>query len=217
MWAAFFNFILVYFVASLLLGYIPVNTGFTQPENGTDIFIRSNGVHTDFVLPMVNDHMDWRSYFDPADFGRKMQFAPYIAFGWGDRGFYLNTPEWSDLTPGTAIKAMFIHSPSAMHVTLYGQPDPGKHTRKIRVSPAQYIMIRNYILDSFITDPNGRPVRIDHPGYGTADLFYESALSFHLFRTCNVWTNNGLIRSDIRTSAWTPFDKPILYQLSRIN
>lgn len=216
MWVILVRLLLAYLMSAIFLGFIPVNTGFRQPSEGTDIFIVSNGVHTDFVLPMVNDHMDWRTIFDPEDFGSLLQAAPFIAFGWGDKGFYLNTPEWSDLTFQTAVKAVFIPSPSAMHVTLTGKPSPGDRIIKIRIKTEQYISLRNYILDSFLVGPEGKAVPVDHPGYGMNDLFYESDIAFHLFRTCNVWTNTGLRKAGIRTSAWTPFDRPILYQLSRI-
>ncbi len=202
---------------SVLLGFIPVNSGFRQVEKGITIYIVSNGVHTDFVLPMENEFMNWRSFFNPEDFTNRMEIASYIAFGWGDQGFYLNTPEWSDLRPETAFVALFMPSQSAMHVTLWSKPESDARSVKIRLSVAQYIKIIDYIRNSFKLDPESRPVRLDHPGYGKYDLFYESKLTFHLFRTCNVWTNTGLIRSGIRTSLWTPYDRPILYQLSRIH
>jgi uncharacterized protein (TIGR02117 family) len=208
--------LLVYLSASIVLGYIPVNTGFSKPEEGIDIFIVSNGVHTDFVLPMINDQMNWSNLFGQEDFGRRLHTAPWIAFGWGDRGFYLNTPEWSDLTPSTAIKALLLPSHSAMHVTLTGKPSTSDRVIQIRINEVQYSGLKNYILGSFLKDPRKKAIRIDHPGYGMNDLFFESDLSFHLLRTCNVWTSNGLNTAGIRTSVWTPFDRPILYQLGRI-
>lgn len=215
--APFIKILFIYLFVSILLGFIPVNTGFRQPGNGIEIFIVSNGVHTDFVLPIENDLINWRSFFNPLEFGQGMEIASYIAFGWGDQGFYLNTPEWSDLRPKTAFVALFLPSRSAMHVTLWNHPQTDSHTIKIRVSGKQYLKVINYITNSFLLDQEGRPVRLDHPGYGDHDLFYESNLTFHLFRTCNVWTNKGLTQSGIRTSVWTPFDRPILYQLSRIH
>lgn len=201
---------------SLTLGFIPVNTGFKEASEGMEIYIVSNGVHTDFVLPMKNDLMDWRDFFNPGDFGSNMVHAPYIAFGWGDRGFYLNTPEWSDLKLKTALVALMVPSRSAMHVTLWGEPGTGRLAKRIRVSRSQYTRIVEYIEQSFLKGPEDEPIRLDHTGYGQYDLFYASGLTFHLFRTCNVWTNTGLIRSGLRTSLWTPFDRPILFQLSRI-
>jgi hypothetical protein len=43
----------------------------------------------------------------------------YLAFGWGDKGFYLNTPEWADLKVSTALNAAFGLSSSAIHSTFY--------------------------------------------------------------------------------------------------
>lgn len=214
--AGFLKILFIYLFISLLLGFIPVNTGYEEATEGIPVFIVSNGVHTDFVLPMKNDQMDWRDFFMPEDFGSLMNQATHIAFGWGDQGFYLNTPEWSDLKLKTALVALIVPSRSAMHVTLWGEPETGPLARKILVSRSQYTRIMDYIVRSFLMGPEGKPIRLDHPGYGKYDLFYESGLTFHLFRTCNVWTNTGLIRSGLRTSLWTPFDRPILYQLSRI-
>jgi uncharacterized protein (TIGR02117 family) len=214
--AGFLKILFIYLFLSLLLGYIPINTGFKQSAEGTEIFIVSNGVHTDFVLPMENDLMNWRLFFNLKDFGRSMEMASHIAFGWGDQGFYLNTPEWSDLRLKTALVALCVPSRSAMHVSLWNQPETDTRTVKIMVNKVQYLRIIDYIRNSFVLNPDGQPIRLDHPGYGNYDLFYESGLAFHLIRTCNVWTNTGLIRSGIRTSLWTPFDRPILYQLSSI-
>ena len=47
--------------------------------------------------------------------------AEYLAFGWGDKGFYLDTPEWSDLKASTAFKAAFALGNSAMHTTFINQ------------------------------------------------------------------------------------------------
>lgn len=213
--ATFLKLLFFYLFLSITLGLIPVNTGFKEAAEGPEIYIVSNGVHTDFVLPMKNELMDWQSFFKPQDFGSSMERASHIAFGWGDQGFYLNTPEWSDLKPKTALVALMIPSRSAMHVTLRGEPESGKLVRIIRVNRSQYIRIVDYIIHSFLLGPEEKPIRLDHPGYGEYDLFFESGLTFHLFRTCNVWTNTGLKHSGLRTSLWTPFDRPILFQLSR--
>ena len=209
--------IVIYILVAIILGFIPANLNFEQPEDGIDIFIVSNGVHTDFILPIKSELVDWTTFFSPYDFKHGMEMASHIAFGWGDKGFYLHTPEWKDLKFKTAFVALFLPSESAMHVTLWNQPVENRYTEKIKINKHTYVQIIEYIRSSFLLDQEERPIKIDHPGYGSYDLFYESVLTFHLYRTCNVWTNTGLIKSGIRTSVWTPFDKPILYQLSRIN
>ena len=42
-----------YLAAALGLGFLPVNSGFRPTPGGTEIFVCSNGVHTDFVLPVA--------------------------------------------------------------------------------------------------------------------------------------------------------------------
>jgi hypothetical protein len=50
---------LLYFLAALVLGLIPANVSFHQPaEGGVVIYIRSNGIHTDIVMPKVNAEAD---------------------------------------------------------------------------------------------------------------------------------------------------------------
>jgi uncharacterized protein (TIGR02117 family) len=188
---------------------------FSPHKDGIYIYISSNGVHTDFVLPVCTDIIDWRSIFNFSEFNKTWHFDPYIAFGWGDKGFYLHTPEWKDLKFKTAFNALFIPSTSAMHVTLWPEAEEDDQTKSVCISAEDYQKIVNYILHSFTRSIDGKVVRIDHPGYGDYDLFFESDLKFHVFRTCNVWTNRGLKEAGIRTSLWTPYDLPILYHLSK--
>lgn len=212
----FFKLIILYLTAAIYLGLIPVNLNYEQSDNGIDIYIASNGVHTDFVLPVTTSQINWQEFFGDKTFQGLWSNIPYIAFGWGDEGFYLHTPEWRDLKPAIAIRALFIPSPSAMHVTLWPVPETGNNIRRISVSREQYQRIIEYIKYSFLTNKSGDPVLIDYPGYTSYDLFFKSGIKFHLFRTCNVWTNTGLRYAGIRSAIWAPFDKTILFQLSTL-
>jgi uncharacterized protein (TIGR02117 family) len=207
--------LLIFFIISVLTGFIPVNCSFAPEPYGIEIYIASNGVHTDFVFPIENSIMDWRSLFSADQFADGWLYAPYVAFGWGDRGFYLNTPEWKDLRLHTAVNALFVPSNSAMHVTLWPKPEEDEYTVRVSLTDSEYRDLVKYITDSFKWGDDNQVIKIDYPGYGDYDLFFESNLKFHLFRTCNVWTNQGLKKTGIRTSLWTPYDRPILYQLSK--
>jgi len=208
--------IFIYFLFTSLLGYIPVNRSFVSSESGIEIFIISNGVHTDMVLPISSELIEWNTVIPYEDFRPFWKLAEYIAFGWGERGFYINTPEWKDLKIKTALKALFIPSESVMHVTLAPIPIESDYCRKVIISKEKYTLLIEYILSSFKMSDDQLAIRIPHPGYSKYDLFYESEKKFHLFKTCNSWTNAGLKQAGIRTSLWTPFDKPILYHLARI-
>ncbi len=51
-------FLVVYVIAILILSYITVNS---NPEKSDDvtIYINSNGVHTDILVPVKNEVKDW--------------------------------------------------------------------------------------------------------------------------------------------------------------
>ena len=203
-------FVATYFFFAWLLAKIPVNTDFKQAENGVEIYIKSNGVHTDIIVPTKTEYMDWTTQLKPEDF--KQTALNYIAFGWGDKGFYLNTPTWADLTFSTAFKAMFWLSSSAMHVTYYSNaPQKSELVRTIKISAEEYQKLVEYINASFQQDANHQYVLIRGYHYdGVNDNFYEAMGTYNLFKTCNGWTNKGLKVSGIRTCLWTPFDWGIL-------
>ena len=102
-----------YFLAALILGLIPANLAWHEAEEGVPIFVRTNGVHTWIMMPKVNPIMDWRPYAPPEHLGDPRYGAgDYVAIGYGNRDFYLNTPTWGDLSPRTALAAAFGRGPS---------------------------------------------------------------------------------------------------------
>ena len=129
-----------------------------------------------------------------------------VSFGWGDKGFYLNTPTWADLTAYTAIKAIFLPSATAMHVTLYeSTPVEGEWCCKLTISPENYAQLLAYIDQGFRFDANGRPMIItadDYPGIN--DRFFEANGHYSALKTCNVWTNNALKAAAVNTAIWAP-------------
>ena len=184
---------------------IPANKGKSKADKDIKIFLRTNGVHADLVLPFQNQLEDWSGSFPAGDFVTQKR-TEWIAFGWGDKGFYLDTPTWSDLKASTAIKALFMPSPTAMHVTLYDfTPSINERTREIWISNEQYQELVSYIKSSFEKDPNY--LKIDTEGYpGHNDAFYEAKGSYTLFLTCNEWANKGLKQIGLQTALWSPFD-----------
>jgi uncharacterized protein (TIGR02117 family) len=101
------------------------------------VYIKTNGVHTDIVVPVRNEQMDWSKevrygFTSVTDTGYQ-----YLALGWGDKGFYLQTPEWADLKFSVAFNAAFGLSASAMHATFYRQMQENKSCRKVNISKEQ--------------------------------------------------------------------------------
>ena len=63
-WTLFgiFTFLALYVTAVLLISRITVNSTIDKIEkqNAIPIYILSNGVHTDIVVPIVSEVKDWR-------------------------------------------------------------------------------------------------------------------------------------------------------------
>lgn len=93
----------------------------------------------------------------------------FIAFGWGDKGFYLDTPEWSDLKASTALKAAFGVSSSAIHTTFFKQLKEGEDCKRILISKENYQKLVAYISDSFSNPKN--PEWIEGHSYGKKRCF----------------------------------------------
>lgn len=209
----FVGFVIVYLLSSFLCKYITTNNDYVAPEEGVEVFIISNGVHADICLPVDGNKVLWSTYFKAKDFVTLKKTPTYISFGWGDKGFFLDTPTWADLTISTALTAAFVPSPTALHVSyLVQKPKISETTKSFIVSKKTLKKLENYIV-SYVKLIKSRPLLIDCCRYPNVhDNFYEANGSYHMFRTCNVWTNQVIIEAGIKTTVWSPFDGSILYQ-----
>ena len=178
------------------------------------IYILSNGVHTDIVVPTSSSLINWSEYIPYENTSSKTPELGLLAFGWGDKGFYLNTPTWADLTFSTAFKAATGLSTSAMHCTYYKSLKKSDNCIPLNISPSQYQQLISYILESFLLDANSKPVHIPNNYYGTNDAFYEGVGTYSLFYTCNTWANQALKAADQKACLWTLFDFSILKHYS---
>lgn len=202
-------FIIIYVLVTLGLSHITVNP---DPEKSEDveIFINSNGVHTDVVVPIRNDVKDWSEQILFSHTKANDSLMRYVAFGWGDKGFYLDTPEWSDLKASTAAKAAFYLGTSAMHTQFYRSVNPDDDCVRLTISKKDYQELVKYIEESFAFDKNGQVQWIANRSYNNYDAFYEGVGSYSLFYTCNTWTNNALKAANQRAALWTTYDKGVL-------
>jgi uncharacterized protein (TIGR02117 family) len=203
------SFLVLYVVSALLISKISVNSAVSQKEKAIDIFILSNGVHTDIVVPIKNEIKDWSKEIRFDHTKSKDSLVNYLAIGWGDKGFYLNTPEWSDLKASTALNAAFGLSSSAMHTTFYKNMRENESCKKIKISKEEYQKLVNYISNSFEFDASKCVQCISNYSYGNRDAFYEAKGSYNLFYTCNTWANNALKMANQKASLWTVTDSGI--------
>ena len=206
------SFILLYLLFAWLLPFWKVNSSYTHAQEGIEIYVQSNGVHTDIIVPVHHPLYNWSAFLNTSHCLVPQDNASYISFGWGDKGFYLDTPTWSDLTFSTAYKAAFGLSTSAMHVTWFEQsPTVSESVKKIVVTEQEYRQLCAYIRESFQTY-NNQPLHIHTTAhYGNNDAFYDAHRTYSFVFTCNTWANSALKKSGQKAALWTPFDKGIFY------
>ncbi len=200
---SFIGLIFLYILFAFILSKVS-----TSPQNNTEkknheIFIKSNGVHTDVIINQYDVNNSIHSKLNQS-------FSNYLAFGWGDKGFYIDIPTWDDLTFTVAANAMFLPSETAMHVTPYETVKSSWVS--VKISKNQLNNLLKYIEASFkLKDTKFQ--KIDFEGYTDMDAFYEAKGSYNLFKTCNVWTCMALKEADVKTAIWSPFDWGIMWNL----
>jgi uncharacterized protein (TIGR02117 family) len=208
----FLTSIIVYTLCVISIAYIPVNANVEPCKSDcVEVYLRSNGVHTDIVLPIKNELKDWTIQLDSKlNKAGKSNFN-YVSVGWGDKGFYLDTPTWGDLTFRTAFNALFYLSSSAMHITFLDSLTEGVHCKKVFISKENYAHIVAFVESSFQSNETNQYIRIPNVSYGQDDIFYEAKGRYSLFYTCNSWTNNCLKSGNMKACLWTVLDKGFFY------
>lgn len=208
-------FFVLYLLTAFCLSRITVNQEVDTKEE-ISIYILTNGVHTDIVTPIRTSTIDWSKKINYSHIKSKDSAFKYIAFGWGDKGFYLETPEWKDLKFSVAFKAATGLSSSAMHTTYYKNMIVGDDCREIKISIEQYKRLVNFIDKSFSQNKEGSYINIVTDAvYGNDDAFYEGTGSYSLFYTCNTWANNVLKHSGQKSCLWTIFDTGIFLKYKK--
>ncbi|HEU0198820.1 MAG TPA: TIGR02117 family protein [Burkholderiaceae bacterium] len=203
----------IYLALALVLGLVPVNRGGAQAGAGDAIaiYVRTNGVHADIVVPTRALDVDFSAAFPPGHTRGLSAPLPWIAFGWGDHDFMANTPTWRDLSARTAARALFGLGRGAVHVEYLERPEDYTSAR-IALSQARYRRLVDYLYASVVHDAAGRPVRVAG-AFNERDAFYASTTRWTIVQTCNEWVRRGLVRAGVRTAAWAPFEAALRWHL----
>jgi len=204
----------LYLVAALVGSLVPVNRGWTEPSEGTAIYIADNGTHADIVMPVKAHGLDWAPLIKKSDFAAVPPDARWIAFGSGEQRVYLDTPRWRDIRLRTIWSALAGGS-RVMHVEYVSNPDYA--VRQLRLRPEEYRRLWAAIRADFLLDRRGRPQRIDHRGYGPADAFYQAAGKANAIRTCNVVAAKWLRLAGVKTSLWPPFVNGLTWRYRKVD
>jgi len=204
-------------IIGILLGYalitligiiVPSNKKFKPAENGITIYISTNGLHTDFILPCVNDFFDWTKWVSNQDYSSDLSKDHYLSFGWGDRAIYLDLDSWDNLTVALTLKTLLWPTPTLMRLTAHEDlPQNKKMIHQTSITQEQYIKLCQYIFDTFTLDSGKKEIRIEGVegvSFTANDNFYQANGKYHAFNTCNNWVNRGLRQIGVRTALWSP-------------
>lgn len=209
----FVGLLLTYFALAFGLGRVPVNAGWKPPANGVEIYVCSNGVHTDLVLPLRRPNFDWSTRVPLEHFRAADPGASWVEIGWGDRGFYLEAATWADVRVTTILKALTSLGGSVMHVTRTYQPGEDDRCVRVLLTEEQYAQLATFVERSFARDGAGHFVPIRGRGYWGSDTFYEAVGSYSLLYTCNSWTSEALKLAGVRSGLWTPLVDGVMAHL----
>ena len=199
----------LYLLAALLGSLIPVNRGWQEPERGITVYLADNGIHADIIMPAVAEGLDWRPLLPGRDFAAPPAQAQWVAFGSGEERVYLETPRWRDIKPKTVWSAL-SGGKRVMHVEWIR--DRRYAARQIRLRPHEYRRLWAAVRADFELGTDGRPRRIDAPGYGCCDAFYRATGKASVVRTCNSWAANRLRLAGVKTSLWPPFVQGLVWR-----
>lgn len=193
---------MIYVLVALVLTYIPISEKETGLPKTQTIYLTTNGVHSDLILPkqLINSYILKGQVTAETD--------RYFAFGWGEENFYINTPTWGDLTFANAFRAAFLKSKTLVHVTRYARQRSS--WIPVKITEKQLEKLNAYLLNTFNTS-NGEVQLVAGATYTpNRDNFYRAHGNYMFYRTCNSWLNEGLKESGLKGSLWTPFDFGVL-------
>lgn len=182
------------------------------PGAGIRVFACDNGVHTDLVLPVWTADVRWTELLSSAF--PDGQFRPdyYLSFGWGSRDFYINTPHWSDLRLGTALKAL-LWDETVVHVEYRARPTEAERCGTWLVDAGHYAQIVAHVRASLQRPKEEAALRPVAAGYGPNDVFYAGEGRYTPIETCNQWTGRALKAGGAPVAPWTPFSFLVLWNL----
>jgi uncharacterized protein (TIGR02117 family) len=215
--------VFLYAALGIFLTAVPVNLSYTPPElppgEGTVAYVISNDAHTSLCLPVRTKYTDWLEFIGLPEERFENTEKLYAFFGWGDREFFVRTPTWADLTLHTALESLFWPTDGAILISFFHGPFiENRLQAELILTDKELRTIEDYIKESFILSPEGDPVELSVEEeilreWGRNEFFYLARYRYHLFFTCNNWTNRGLKRAGIRTALWAPFERSVLWHL----
>ncbi|HTL90376.1 MAG TPA: TIGR02117 family protein [Leptolyngbya sp.] len=209
-------------LCGVLLLVTGLTIGFFTPRRWTSapsckdqpyrIYVQADSMHVNLVVPVDNRVYDWRQFLDLKQIGSAAhENYSYLKMGWGDRIWYTEVPDWSQMNVLDIGRVLFKPgNTSAMYVD--GQDSRPSELKCVGVDREQYLRFVRFVQSSFARDAQGKLIYIK-PGAATTDGFYAAIGNYSALRTCNTWSAEALNAAGVNTPVWSALAPAVMRQL----
>lgn len=193
----------LFMLAAWVGSSIPANADWSEPKDGVEIFVETNGVHVSLIVPVAAEGEDLSDVIRPDQMSDPFLYGTHAMIGWGHAGVYRNARTWAEVRSGDVVSAVFGSNDTLLHVYHRINPAANIYTKSIRVTPEQYHQIIAQIRARFRLNKEGRSIAF--PAYAADNIFYAANGHYSAIYTCNEWTGSVLRNAGVRVGIWTPF------------
>jgi uncharacterized protein (TIGR02117 family) len=206
--AALVLLIVSYFAAALVSALFP-DAGRAQQADGEPlVYVCTSLAHADIIMPSQDPLIDWASILPAIPPG--LPSETYLAFGWGDLRFFLETPRWADIRISVALGALAGLHDTAIRVVPVNQPADDPDCHALRVDRAGRQALINHIRASLAGEAAPQPVALS--GFET---YYLAKGRYGPLRTCNQWVAEALADAGLPHALFAPFSFSIIWPLAK--
>lgn len=206
---------LFYYMCCLVLPLVTINSDYLIKNTGIMVYVGGDGYHSELILPLKNEYMDWEGIINKNDFDSAGADRQWISFGFGEQDFHEQNRSWEHMNYLTAFKSLCALGKPVMYVALeQDYPFKRKFCRRVYLTRNQYQKLVAYIQNSFSQNNGTQCAPIESSGTRPSERLYESNQEFSFFKTCNTWTNNGLKAVGYKTGVWTALEGGIRDQFT---
>ena len=204
--AALILLIVSYFVAALGFALFPAAGRPQQADGEPVVYVCASLAHADIIMPSQDPLIDWSSLLAATPPGLPPE--AYLAFGWGDLRFFLETPRWADVRLPIALGALAGLHDTAIRVVAVNQPAGDPYCQSLRVDRAGRQALIDHIRASLANE--ARPQPVAQSGFET---YYLAKGRYGPLRTCNQWVAEALAVAGLPHARFAPFSFSIMWPL----
>ena len=175
------------------------------------IYVCASIAHSDVILPLHDPLINWESLF-PEVAPARLPASVMLAVGWGDLGFFRDTPTWSDVRASVATRALLGLGPSALRAVAVNSPEGTPGCQRLALDREGRQALIEHIRASLILGTDGKPQR--QPGGQGLEAFYLAHGHYGPLRTCNQWTSDGLKAAGFPHAWFAPFSFGVTWPLA---